>query len=59
MLSRAFKAVIGPVIWTGCLAVPAEALATDTARLLSSARALRDAGSLPDAAECEALGTAC
>ena len=51
MLSRAFKAVIGPVIWTGCLAVPAEALATDTARLLSSARALRDAGSLPDAAE--------
>lgn len=45
-----FTAVFGLILWTGLLAVPAVALATDAAALLSRARAFREAGKLEEAA---------
>lgn len=47
----ALRPSIGLFIWASCLAIPTATLATDSSGLLSLARAQREAGDLPEAAE--------
>ena len=51
VLNRALKAFLAVFVWASCLATPAITLATDTSEILSQARAHREAGDLPEAAE--------
>lgn len=51
VLRRSFKAFFGLFVWSSCLAISAASLAADISGLLSQARAERETGDLPAAAQ--------